>query len=191
MSAFKLLETGNEPLIKVGDHVRFVGNQWDASQANKTFKVVKSQITHFRYDHGIFSTSEANSKKTWTVDQILRSDHSDVFIQARLRIVGAGTVYIRFPAGHIRGGLDIGSYTTVDPDDDTLRLLGGYTEEDTKNFNLEFFEAYRHGVEFEIRNFFVDSKIVFDMIVNEMVIKEDPNWTGDVIEIDDDKEMRW
>ncbi len=191
MAAFKLLRTGDEPLIGVGDHIYVKGKQWDKSQANTVYKVVKSETTHFRVDHGIFSTSGANSKKTWTVDNILRADHSDVFIEVRLRIVGSATVYIRFPSGRVRGGLDIGAYTTVDLDNPQLRLLGGYTEKDTENYNLQFFEGYRHGIDFEIRNFLTDTKVVFDMVVNEMQIEPDPNWKGEVIEIEDDKEMRW
>ena len=191
MAAFKLLRTGDEPLLKVGDHIFLKGNQWDKSQANTIFKVVKAETTHFRVDHGIFATSGANGKKTWAVDDILRADHSNVFIESRLRIVGAGTVYIRFPSGRIRGGLDIGSYTTVDTTSTTLRLLGGYTEKDTENYNLQFYEGYRHGIDFEILNFITDSKIVFDMVINEMEVEADPTWKGEVVEIEDDKEMRW
>lgn len=191
MSSFRLLETGDEPLLKVGDHIHFRGKEWDESLREKTFEIVKAQVTHLRIDHGIFSTSGNNSKLSFDTSDYLRPNNKDTLFEIRMSIKGAGVVYIRYPEGQIRGGLEKKAYTTPDPDNVTTRLLGMYTEEDTENHRLQVFEAYGKGPDFEIRNFLVDSKIVFDLIINEMKIREAPDWTGEVLYIDDDKYMGW
>lgn len=191
MSSFKLLNTGNEPFVKKGDHILLEGNQWDSSQANKVFLVQNAQQTHIRLDRGIFSTSGTNSSETLQLDDILKTDHNDVLFELRVSIIGPAMLYIRYPSGRIRGGLEMKDYVVPNITDENLRLLGGYTEKDLEGHRLQVFEAYRHGPDFEIANFLVDGKVVLDIVVNEMVIKEEKNWNGPVITIEDDKLMRW
>lgn len=191
MSAIKLLRTGDEPTLKVGDHIMLKGVQWDKSQANTVFRVVKAEQTHYRYDLGIMSTSGTNSDVKLSSEDWIRPYHSDVIFEIRLRIIGPATLYMRFPSGQIRGGLDYGKYTTPNPDDTEMRLLGGYTEKDLRNYRLRVIEGYRHGPDFEFKNFVNDGKVIMDMIITEMQVEEDPHWKGEVIEFEDDKEMRW
>lgn len=191
MSSFRLLETGDEPLLKVGDYIHFRGRTWDKSLAGKTFKIVKTQVTHYRKDFGIFATSGTNGEETWTVDDEIRPDKIDTVFQIRVEMKGSAHLYVRFPQGNIRGGLEKGVYSTPDPDDTTMRMLGYYTEEDLENHRLEVFEAYGKGPDFEIENFVVDTKVVLDMVVNEMKIEEVEGYKGPVLYIDDDKEMVW
>ena len=192
MTTFRLLETGNEPLLKKGDHVHFKGKNWDENLRNKTFKIVKTGSTHYRKDFGIFATSGTNGEATWTVDDEIRPDYTDSLFQIRMEMVGAAQLYVRFPQGQIRGGLEKGTYATPDPDSTTMRMLGYYTEKDLENHRLEFFEAYGKGPNFEIENFVVDTKVILDMIFNELKIEEDNEYTGDdIFYLEDDKEMGW
>lgn len=190
MTTFRLLETGNEPLLKVGQHVFFKGNTWDSALAGKMFKIVKRATTHYRKDFGIFATSGTNGEETWTVDDEIRPDYRDSLFQIRMEMVGAAHLFVKFPTGHIRGGLEKGTYATPDPDSETMRFLGHFTEKDLENHRMEFFEAYGNGPNFEIENFVVDSKVILDMIFNEIKIVEDSGYKGEADAVlEDPKEM--
>ena len=192
MSTFQLLKTGNEPLLKVGDHVHFKGDTWDDNLRGKTFKITKTGVTHYRKDFGIFATSGTNGEEVWTVDEEIRPDHIDSLFQIRLEMIGAAHLYVRYPEGQIRGGLEKGTYATPDPDSTTMRLLGYYVEDDLDNHKLEVFEAYGKGPAFEIENFIVDSKVVIDMVINEMKMVADTGYKGnDIVILEDDKEVVW
>jgi len=192
MSTFQLLKTGNEPLLDVGQYVFFKGNTWDVALRNKVFRITQAATTHYRKDFGIFSTSGANSDEIWTVDDEIRPNVTDSLFQVRAALIGAAHLYIRYPSGRIRGGLEKGTYATPDPDSTTMRLLADYTEKDLENHNLEFFEAYGKGPDFEIKNFIVDSKVVLDMVIREMKIEEVPGYNGKVDAIlEDTVEGAW
>ena len=192
MTTFRLLETGNEPLLKVGAHVHFKGNTWDDALKNKTFRITKRATTHYRKDFGIFATSGANGEETWTVDDEIRPNTIDSLFQVRMEMVGSAQLYVKFPQGQIRGGLEKGTYATPDPDSETMRMLGYYTEKDLENHKLEFYEAYGKGPDFEIENFVVDTKVILDMVFNEMKMQEDDEYHGDdIVILEDDKEMGW
>ncbi len=192
MSTFQLLKTGNEPLLKVGDHVRFIGDTWKSELANKTFIVTKTGITHFRDDLGIFPTSGTDNDYVLTVGSSISPDHIDSLFQIRMQMIGSAQMYIKFPEGNMRGGLEQDIYATPDPDSDTMRMLGYYTENDLKNHKLEVFEAYGKGPSFEIKNFAVPTKVILDMIINEMKIKLDESYRGDdIVLLEDDKVMGW